>query len=133
MTFVVDACVAVEYLLGTTLGKRVSETIEGATLIAPELLDVEVASVLRRAEMSGALDEERAAEALEDLSTWGVRRVSHRLLLREAWRYRHRVTAYDAVYLAAARLFDATVLTTDGPLSRAPGLNLVVQNVRHSK
>ena len=32
--------------------------------------------------------------------------------------------------VAAARAFDAPLLTADGPLSRAAGLGIVVQNVR---
>jgi predicted nucleic acid-binding protein len=40
------------------------------------------------------------------------------------------VSAYDAFYVAAARLSDASLITTDGPLSRAPLLGILVQNVR---
>jgi predicted nucleic acid-binding protein len=47
--YVVDAAAAAEYLLRTALGVRVAGVIEDASLIAPELLDVEVPSVLRRA------------------------------------------------------------------------------------
>jgi predicted nucleic acid-binding protein len=42
MTFVVDASAAVEYLLLTPLGRRVAGLLEGAALVAPELLDAEV-------------------------------------------------------------------------------------------
>ncbi len=47
--YVVDASAAVEYLLRTELGLRLAEIADDALLIAPELLDVEVVSVLRRA------------------------------------------------------------------------------------
>ena len=43
---------------------------------------------------------------------------------------RDNVSAYDAFYVAAARLFQAPLLTADGPLSRAPGLGVVVHSVR---
>jgi hypothetical protein len=56
----------------------------------------------------------------------------HAVLVREAWQYRHNVSAYDAFYVAAARLSNASLLTTDGPLSRAPSLGIVVENVRLS-
>ena len=46
--FVVEASVAVEYLLRTPLGLTVADMIEGASLTAPELMDAEVVSVLRR-------------------------------------------------------------------------------------
>ena len=45
--FVIDASVAVEYLLKTTLGLTVANTIDSASLVAPELMDAEVLSLLR--------------------------------------------------------------------------------------
>jgi predicted nucleic acid-binding protein len=42
----------------------------------------------------------------------------------------YNVGAYDAFYVAAASLYEAPLLTADGPLSRAPGLGIVVQNIR---
>jgi predicted nucleic acid-binding protein len=47
MTYVVDASVAVEYLLRTPLGLRAATLLDGAMLMAPELLDVEVVSAGR--------------------------------------------------------------------------------------
>jgi len=38
--------------------------------------------------------------------------------------------AYDAFYVAAAHVYDASLLTADGPLARAPALGIVVQNIR---
>ena len=64
--FVVDASVAVEYLLRTPLGLTVADMIEGASLTAPELMDAEVVSVLRRAVLSGRLEEARARMVVAD-------------------------------------------------------------------
>ena len=50
---VVDASVAVEYLLRTPLGLTVANTLDRASLVAPELMDAEVLSVLRRAVLNG--------------------------------------------------------------------------------
>lgn len=127
---VIDASVAAEFLLRTPLGRKIAEVVEGAFLAAPELLDVEVLSVLRRAVLRQRLEDRRARLALDDLATWPLDRVPHAVLLREAWRHRHNVSAYDAFYVAAARLYDAPLLTADGPLSRAPALGIVVQNIR---
>jgi hypothetical protein len=68
--------------------------------------------------------------ALEDLLAWPIDRIAHTVLLREAWQHRHNVSAYDAFYVAAARIYDASLLTVDGPLTRAPALGIVVQNIR---
>ena len=128
--YVIDASVAVEYLLKTPLGLALAELVERASLIAPELLDAEVLSVLRRAALGGRLEEGRALAALDDLAVWPVDRLPTRTLARLAWRHLHNVSAYDALYVAAARAHDATLLTADGRLSRAPGLGIVVQHVR---
>lgn len=130
MRFVVDASVAVEFLLRTPLGLEVAPTLFEAGLHAPELLDVEVAAVLRKLLLAGRISESRAAEAMDDLSAWDVERVAHRPLAQLAWSFRNNVTAYDAFYLAAAHLCDAAVLTADGPLSRVPRPGVTIQNVR---
>jgi predicted nucleic acid-binding protein len=127
---VIDASAAVEYLLRTPLGQKLDGLIQESSLVAPELLDVEVLSVLRRALLQGRLEEHRARLALEDLGGWPVDRIAHAGLLREAWKHRHNVSAFDAFYVAVAKLYDAPLLTADGPLSRAPGLGIVVQNIR---
>ena len=128
--YVIDASVAVEYLLKTPLGLAMADLIERAALIAPELLDAEVLSALRGAVLGGRLDEARALAALDDLTDWPLDRIPNRTLARLAWRHLHNVSAYDAFYIAAARAHNAALLTADGRLSRAPGLGVVVQHVR---
>ena len=127
--YIIDASVAVEYLLRTDLGLKVAALIEGADLLAPALLDVEVLSVLRRGILRKKLDEQRAILALGDLLAWPIERIPHLTLILEAWQHRHNVSAYDACYVAAARTYDVPLLTADGPLSRAPDLRIIVHNV----
>lgn len=128
--YVIDASAAAEYLLRTPLGLKMADLVEGAFLLAPELLDVEVLSVLRRAVLRRRLADYRARLALEDLRDWPIDRIPHTGLIREAWHHRHNVSAYDSFYVAAARRYDVPLLTADGPLSRAPALGIVVQNIR---
>ena len=128
--YVIDASAAAEYLLRTPLGLKLADLIADAFLLAPELLDVEVLSVLRRAVLRQQLAESRAWLALKDLLAWPIDRIAHTALLREAWQHRHNVSAYDAFYVAAARVYDASLLTADGALARAPALGIVVQNIR---
>lgn len=130
MILVVDASAAVEYLLLTPLGERVGDLLGGAAPAAPELLDAEVLAVLRREVLAGRLRERRATEAVDDLRAWGVERLAHRLLLEDAWSLRGHITAYDALYVAAARARHAALVTADGPLARAPAPGVVVHNVR---
>ena len=130
MTAVVDASIAVEYLLRTELGDKVAPLLERDTLVAPELLDVEVLAVLRRAVLKQELGATRAEAALEDLSAWDVERIPHRRLWHAAWQFRQNVSGYDAFYVATAALFSAPLLTADGPLTRAPRMGIVIQNMR---
>ena len=127
--YVVDASVAVEYLLRTPLGLSVADQIDSASLAAPELMDAEVLSVLRRAVLNGRLEEARAGLVIDDLLRWPVDRISHRFLAPLAWQYRWNVSAYDAFYVAAARARGFPLMTADGRLSRSPGLGVVVQHV----
>lgn len=71
-----------------------------------------------------------ASAAAEYLLRTPLGRIPHTALLREAWKHRHNVGAYDALYVATAKLYSAPLLTAGGPLSRAPGLGIVVQNIR---
>ena len=130
MICVVDASVAVEYLLRTPLGRSLAPQLEAADLMAPELLDAEVLWVIRKLMLRGTITEERAAQAVEDLSAWPVLRVAHPGLLLRAWAWRHKVSAYDALYLAVCELFGALLLTADGPLARVPVSGVVIQNAR---
>jgi predicted nucleic acid-binding protein len=79
--YVIDASAAAEYLLRTSLGLEIADVIEDAILLAPELLDVEVLSVWRRAVLRRKLDERRAVLALEDLAAWQIDRISHAELI----------------------------------------------------
>lgn len=130
--YAVDASVAVEYLLRTPLGLAVADLFADAALAAPELLDAEVLSVLRRAVLQGRIEEARARMVIEDLLRWPLERISHRALAPLAWQYYRNVSAYDAFYVAAARALGIPLITADGRLSRASGLGVVVQQVRMS-
>lgn len=128
--YVIDASAAAEYLLRTRTGQRLDGLLRDSLLIAPALMDAEVLSGLRRAVLRRHLDETRARMALQDLRDWPIERIPHSVLLTEAWKHRHNLSAYDALYVAAARLHEASLITADGPLARAPRLGIVVQNLR---
>lgn len=100
--------------------------LAGHTLAAPELIDLEVTSVLRRLTASGSLEGRRADLALRDLVEFPVRRASHQPLLVRCWQLRHAVTPYDAAYVALAEALDVTLLTADARLARAPGITCPV-------
>jgi predicted nucleic acid-binding protein len=119
---VVDASVLVVALADDGLdGDRARARLRGETLAAPELVDLEVASVLRRLARVGALDNRRAVLALTDLAELPMRRASHKSLTGRCWELRDNLTVYDAAYVALAEALDAALLTGDRRLAKAAG------------
>lgn len=103
-------------------GDQVRARLRGETCIAPELLDLEVASVFRRRVRAGGMPARRAELALGDLAEVPVQRVPHRALLNRCWQLRDNLTIYDAAYVALAEAIGTDLLTADRRLARAPGL-----------
>jgi len=109
-----------EFLLKTEAGGRVSARLRRYALVhAPHLLDIEVASSLRRAAASGVISPERAREALSDLQIMRIERHPHTLHLERIWELRHNFSTYDACYIALTELLDGTLLTRDKAMTRA--------------
>jgi predicted nucleic acid-binding protein len=99
-------------------------------MTAPELIDLEVQSVLRAGVRRGLLDERRARQVWTDLASAPVHRAPHRPLLPRIWELRDNVTTYDAAYVALAEVLGATLLTTDNKLANAPGIRCKVDLVQ---
>jgi len=128
---VLDASVMVEVLLASPTGVRAMERLAEApvALHAPELLDVEVLHVLRRAEQQGRLSAARAAQSIALLAAFPLRRHGHSALRHRVWQHRANLSAYDATYVALAEGLRATLLTCDTRLARAPGAATVIEVV----
>jgi predicted nucleic acid-binding protein len=119
---VVDASVIAPALADDDAdGDRARARLRGERLVAPELFDLEVVAVIRKALLAGVLDERRAAMAVADLADLELERMSHRTLLTRIWELRPTVTPYDAAYVALAEMAEATLVTADRRLARAPG------------
>lgn len=127
--YVLDASVAVEYLLKTPRGLAIGGMLEDAWLVAPEMVDAEVLSVLRREVLGGRLDSANARAVIEEMSAWPVERIPHHLLAPFAWEHFRNVSAYDAFYVAAAQLYQLPLITADGRLARALESSAAVQYV----
>jgi predicted nucleic acid-binding protein len=108
-------------------GDRVRERLRGEQLTAPELIDLEVVSTIRRAARAGRLDGRRSQQVLTDLTALPLRRVPHLPLLPRVWELRDNLTAYDAAYVALAEAIDALLLTADAPMGRASGVRCKVE------
>ncbi|HUG49473.1 MAG TPA: type II toxin-antitoxin system VapC family toxin [Terrimesophilobacter sp.] len=122
-TIVVDASAIVDVLVGSPRSAELTAVMRDKTLIAPELLDVEVCSALARLERASTLTRAQADEALGLYLELPVRRISHRNLRHQAWSLRHAVRIADAFYLACAIALDAPLLTLDRRLARSGASN----------
>lgn len=120
---VVDASVLVTALVDDGHdGTKARTALTDDALLAPDIIDLEVLSVLRRMSHAGSLDPVRASEAVEDLRHFPLTRVSHVALTTRCWELRENLTPYDAVYVALAEVMGATLLTGDRRLAAAPGI-----------
>ena len=104
-----------------------------ATLHSPELLDIEVLHVLRRAVARGVMTARRAEQSIDVLASLPCRRHGQSVLRGRCWQLRANLSTYDAVYVALAEALaealDGTLLTCDRRLASAPGIRARVMVV----
>ena len=124
---VVDASVVAD-LLGRFRPQPIEDLLwaPSTVLAAPELIDIEVLSALRKLDRSGAIPSSRCAELPILMRGLRIRKYGHDSLIDGIWALRDNVTAYDAAYVTLARLLKATLVTRDARLAKAPGLDVQV-------
>jgi len=125
---VVDASCLYEVLVGPPLGEQIRGRLASdPDQVAPQLIDVEVLSVIRRDLLLGRLDATAGDQAVEDLRDWPGERFGHRRLLERAWELRATVRGWDAMYVVLAEGLGATLVTTDARLGRVKGLRCPIE------
>lgn len=103
-------------------GTWVADTVAGAELAAPALLDWEAANTIRRLELAKLISADQAAQAHADLLSLTIERWPYELVSQRVWQLRSNVTIYDASYIAVAETLQVPLLTLDRRLARAPGI-----------
>ncbi|MFN2608423.1 MAG: type II toxin-antitoxin system VapC family toxin [Acidimicrobiales bacterium] len=112
-------------------GRRArSEMRSAGEIAAPDLVDVETVSVLRKRWLAGTISDRRFASAIDDLEALDVDRYPTLQLVRRSYELRANVTAYDAVYVGLAEGLDCEFLTADERLARASGPTCVIRVLR---
>lgn len=89
---------------------------------APDLVDVETVSVLRRRWRAGDLTTRRFRSAVVDLLSLPIVRFPTGPLMVRAYELRSNVTPYDATYVALAEGLSCPLVSADARLARAPGI-----------
>lgn len=129
---VVDASVLANALADdTTDGDTARRALRAAGAVtAPDLVDVETVSVLRKRWLRRTLSDERLSTAVVHLQRMEFERVPTRRLLWRAVELRANVSAYDACYVALAESLGVELLTADGRLATATGPRCPVRILR---
>lgn len=126
---VLDASAAVDLLLER--GERaawVERWLDDDEVVAaPHLIDLEVASAMRRRELAGELGAARGRASLEDFASMPLRRYPTTELLGRVWQLRRILTACDAAYVALAEVLDVTLVTMDARLGRSRGHGATIE------
>lgn len=121
---VIDASALVDAFIGDV---SVSGRIAGEDLHGPHLIDLEVASALRRLEAAGTIGPSAGDRIVAALQTADIHRHDHVALLGLVWSLRHNLSAYDAAYVALAAALDVPLVTTDRRLAKSPDLPCTVE------
>ena len=136
MTWVVDASIALKWVIPEVLSDRADRVRDGENdILAPDLLLVDVANALWKKTTAGEVTPRDADEAFDLVTGSGIHLHSTVPLLPRAMQMARRLVhpVYDCVYLALAEREHAAVVTADQRLLRrlsARRLNVSIVDVR---
>jgi predicted nucleic acid-binding protein len=102
-------------------GATARAALSGNDLSVPDLVDVEVVSVLRRRWLAKAMTAKRFATAVSDLASVPADRYPVLPFMPRAYELRSNVSPYDATYVALAEQLACVLITADVRLARAHG------------
>ncbi|GAA0592768.1 type II toxin-antitoxin system ribonuclease VapC1 [Kutzneria viridogrisea] len=118
---VVDTSALIALFTGNEQDRALVNRMLATTAAAPELLDAEVLSVLRRMVRHGDLTRNQARVTLTTIQASPITRIPHANLVDRAWQLQDSITAYDALYVALAELLDVPLITCDAKLAGSNG------------
>lgn len=125
---VCDASALVAMLLDSGPdGQWATEQLREAELVAPTMVDFEVANIIRRQGLAGLVGAGQTAQAHGDLLDLTIDRWPYEAVGLRVWELRSNLSACDAGYAAVAELVAAPLVTLDRRLSRAPALRCPVR------
>ncbi|APU14220.1 MULTISPECIES: type II toxin-antitoxin system VapC family toxin [Actinoalloteichus] len=124
---VIDNSALIESVAVAKPDVRLIRRMLASSACAPEIIDAEALRVLRSMNLRQELSSAQAERALTRVSEAPIARVPLKPLVARAWNLRHSVSAYDALYIALAEVFDVPLLTCDAKLARSNGHNAKIE------
>ena len=112
-------------------GDRARAALVGEDVSVPDLVDVEVVSVLRRRWLAKSMTARRFVAAIDDLASLPADRYPALPFMPRAYELRANVSAYDATYVALAEHLGCSLLTADARLASAPGPRCTITELRN--
>lgn len=111
-------------------GRRARAALRGEELAAPDLIDVETVSVLRKRWQADDLTTRAFRRSVADLADLPIARYPALPLMPRAFELRANVTPYDAAYVGLAEALACPLLTGDARLAKAPGPRCEIRLLR---
>lgn len=115
---VVDTSAAIAALSGQSAAR---EALVGHRLLAPHVIDAEVAHAIRGLVRGSKLTGAQGIGLLEAWRQLVVDRLPMASLLPRVWQLRDNLSAYDAMFVAAAERHRVPLVTADRRLASSPG------------
>lgn len=129
-SWVVDASVFVDLVIGGAASSASAEVLAGRRLHAPAHIDLEVASALGRLQRAGNVTKAAATRALNAFGRAPVQRHDLPDLVVGAWKRSSSLRVADAFYVELAHQIGTRVLTIDARLARASTYAVLPPGVR---
>ncbi len=124
---VIDASIVISAIAyEDDAGSAPRARIESSVAAAPELIDFESLSGLKRLERAGILSREQTLESVSNLMRLPIERFPHWPFLDRIWELRHNLSIYDGSYVALAEALGATLVTADKAFTQVPGIRCEV-------
>lgn len=123
LTAVVDASLVIDSIAQGHPRYDAAVDVIASSVAAPRIIDIEVASALRRLVFKRRLDATSAERSLIALASRpSITRYSYEQHLPRIWQLRDRLSPYDACYVALAEALRLPLATTDARLAAAAAL-----------